>query len=69
MMPNPSGTDLVDRLRRDRLDLRVLFMSGYAESMMSDGALPSDVDLLQKPYAPRGLLLRVREPLGRRPAD
>ena len=52
MMPNPSGTDLVDRLRRDRLDLRVLFMSGYAESMMSDGALPSDVDLLQKPFSP-----------------
>ena len=52
MMPNLSGTGLADRLPRDRPDLRVLFMSGCAESMMSDGTLPSDVDLLQKPFSP-----------------
>ncbi|MCP4038178.1 MAG: PAS domain S-box protein [bacterium] len=66
MMPQMSGTQLAVKLRADRPALRVLFISGYAESSsLPDGDLPKEVDLLKKPFSPRMLLERVRDALDR----
>jgi len=59
-----SGRELADRLRADRRDLRVLYMSGYTDDeILKRGVLREDVLLLHKPFTPRRLLEKVREAL------
>jgi len=66
MMPKMNGAELAARIRLQSPNLRVLFMSGYAETVIAnDGALPAGVDLLQKPFSPRHLRERVGKALDR----
>jgi DNA-binding response OmpR family regulator len=58
-MPRLGGRELLQRLRADRPDIRVLQISGY-----SDDAVDAD-DFLAKPFEPAELLRRVREILDR----
>jgi DNA-binding NtrC family response regulator len=58
VMPRMGGTELVERLGRLRPEMRVLFMSGYA-----DRPLARDRALLEKPFTPDGLVRKVREVL------
>ena len=46
LMPGMTGTALAQVLRTERPGLPVLLVSGYAE----DGALPSDLPRLNKPF-------------------
>jgi PAS domain S-box-containing protein len=61
IMPGKSGIELANLLMAERPDLHVIVMSGYTEETL-DGLGPQ-VDLLQKPFAPRDLRRRVREVL------
>ena len=62
VMPRLSGADLIDALRKEQPDLKVLFMSGYySDRNMQVGALPSDAEVLSKPFSVRQLRERVRE--------
>ena len=64
VMPGMTGKELADTLRPRRPGMRVLYMSGYAESaIMHDGVLDADVEYLSKPFTPEGLALRVQEVL------
>jgi PAS domain S-box-containing protein len=66
IMPGLSGIDLAAELRRrtDR-ELPVLFISGYTADMIGrGGVLPPGVTLLEKPFQPDLLLMRVGEALG-----
>ena len=66
ILPELTGRDLADRLVRDRPDLVVLFMSGYADdAIVHQGRLDPDTAFLQKPFTPEALLRRVGEVLGR----
>lgn len=66
VMPNMRGPELAQALRRLQPDLRVLYMSGYAdESIDLKSALRSDDDFLQKPFSPVELVRRVRQLLAR----
>ncbi len=66
ILPELTGRELADRLVRDRPDLAVLFMSGYADdAIVHQGRLDPDTAFLQKPFTPEALLRRVREVLGR----
>jgi PAS domain S-box-containing protein len=62
MMPEIGGHELVERLRAERPDLRVLFMSGYTER-----ALPNNLEssgrtgYLEKPFTVESLMRRLRE--------
>jgi DNA-binding response OmpR family regulator len=57
-----SGADLAGRIRAQQPDLRVLFMSGYTDEVISrHGVLDPGVDFIQKPFSPRALVSRVRE--------
>ncbi len=65
VMPAMSGRQLAERLTEARRATRVLYVSGYAsEALLRYGGSPGEaVLLLQKPFTPRDLLLRVREAL------
>lgn len=55
------GTQLVQKLREGRPDLRVLMTSGFSESgIMHRGMLDGSIDLLQKPYKVDELARRIR---------
>jgi two-component system cell cycle sensor histidine kinase/response regulator CckA len=61
VMPGMSGTELAKRLVGIRPDLRVLFVSGYAEDVIVNRGGPDrGVELIQKPFTRRTLLTRIR---------
>jgi two-component system cell cycle sensor histidine kinase/response regulator CckA len=75
-MPGMSGRELADRLRQARPDVRVIFMSGYADDeIVRRGLLEPDQPFIQKPFTPDLLIRRVAEltdqwlPASSRPAS
>ncbi|WP_238013866.1 PAS domain S-box protein [Dactylosporangium sp. AC04546] len=64
VMPGMLGRVLAERLLRDRPATRVLFMSGYAQPVLtSNGILDPGVHLLEKPFTGTDLLNAVGEQL------
>jgi two-component system cell cycle sensor histidine kinase/response regulator CckA len=62
VMPGMNGSELVERLRDSRPDIRVILMSGYAEGAVR-GGLDSSTTYLQKPFSPATLTELVRRVL------
>jgi DNA-binding NtrC family response regulator len=60
-MPNTDGRDLAHQLLRSRPDLKVLLMSGFAETISTEGR-PHDQSFrfLGKPFVPSELKTLVR---------
>ena len=64
IMPQMLGNDLAERLVAVRSDLRVLFMSGFAQpALAANGTLAPEIALLDKPFNEPMLLARVRQVL------
>jgi CheY-like chemotaxis protein len=63
VMPRLGGPSLADELRRQRPELKVLLISGYAAEALAELSNPS-VSFMTKPYTPSQLARRVREILG-----
>ncbi len=64
VMPGMGGPALAERLVDSRPDLRVLYISGYAEeAIQRHGTLPAGGALLEKPFTADELTIRVREVL------
>ena len=59
VMPRMSGPQLAEALGRERPDVPVLFMSGYADRAEGRG-IPAHVPLVQKPFSLADLTRRVR---------
>ena len=55
MMPGMSGLELSQRLRAERPELPVLYLSGYAADVLPE-ALPAGTRFLPKPFTSQGLL-------------
>jgi CheY-like chemotaxis protein len=69
-MPKLTGPQLAGRLAARYGDLRILYMSGYAESDTFDlDARGAGRVLLPKPITPDVLLRRVRETLDAETAE
>jgi len=62
VMPDMHGPELARELAPLRPDMKVLFVSGYSESDISDqGVLEPGLVVLQKPFTQEGLSRKVRE--------
>ncbi len=62
IMPHLGGGEMFQQLRLKRPGIRVLFMSGFSGSMISDRVLPdSSIRCLQKPFTPAELLEAVHQ--------
>jgi PAS domain S-box-containing protein len=69
VMPGTSGRELASRITPHRPGIRVLFMSGYTENVItSGGMLEKGLAFLQKPFTPAVLVEKVREVLNHTPA-
>jgi PAS domain S-box-containing protein len=60
VMPKLGGLEVAAELRALRPDLKVLYMSGYAEGALGPGALGADTSLLEKPFSFAALTDAVR---------
>ncbi len=64
VMPQKSGPEAAKELLEDRPEMKVLYMSGYADHpLFSQGPLDKGKLLLQKPFTPELLFQKVREVL------
>ena len=62
VMPNMRGTELAARLRANRSELAVLFMSGYSPEVVSPAG-DTKAMLLTKPFSPEQLVSAVERAL------
>jgi PAS domain S-box-containing protein len=62
VMPHESGRELSEALLQQQPDLRVVFMSGYTDdALIRHGVREDRFRLLEKPFAPDGLVRVVQE--------
>jgi PAS domain S-box-containing protein len=61
VMPGATGKEVAESVSRERPEIRVLYMSGYPESVIaSQGAVDHGIQLLSKPFKALDLLDHVR---------
>ena len=61
-----NGRQMVDAARTHRPDLRVLFITGFAENaLLNNGQLEPGMAVLTKPFAVDALAARIRELIAR----
>jgi CheY-like chemotaxis protein len=63
-MPRLSGPAAVEEIRRERPALRVLLITGFADSELLESRKVAGALILEKPIAPDMLALKIREMLG-----
>ncbi len=62
VMYDTSGRELAEKLSASRPGLKVLYMSGYSEEVISHhGVLDKDIHFIQKPFTPVELTKKIRE--------
>ena len=60
-LPGLNGRQIADAARQSRPDLKVLFMTGYAENAaLASGFLDPGMEMITKPFAIEALATRVR---------
>ena len=60
-LPGMNGRQLADQARETRPDLKILFITGYAESVViADGFLQPGMDMITKPFDLDNLSRRIR---------
>jgi len=63
VMPGMTGRELVEEAVRLRSDMKVLFMSGYADEASKSGFLHPGLHFIEKPFTSNALALKIREVL------
>ncbi len=67
VMPGMSGHEVAARLAQSRSEMKALYMSGHMDDMVASyGALGPGTEVIQKPFLPDALALKVRQVLERR---
>jgi PAS domain S-box-containing protein len=68
VLPDLGGSRLAEALQRSRPDVRILYMSGYADdAVVRHGILQGSVAFIEKPFSSSALAAKVRDVLGRAP--
>jgi CheY-like chemotaxis protein len=66
-LPGLNGRQMTDAARVKRPDLKVLFMTGYAENAaLANGFLEPGMEMVTKPFAMEVLATRIRNMIGER---
>jgi CheY-like chemotaxis protein len=66
ILPGVNGKVLAETVRSIRPEIKVLFTSGYTESIIAHhGVLDEGIEFIGKPYTPAALAKKVREVLDR----
>jgi two-component system cell cycle sensor histidine kinase/response regulator CckA len=61
-LPDMNGRELAQRVRVDRPEMKLLYMSGYGDSAVAEwGIVPEGMLFLPKPFSPSVLATKVRE--------
>jgi YesN/AraC family two-component response regulator len=63
VMPEMGGNELVERLRARHPEVRVLFMSGYADRAITGNGTATGTGFVEKPFTVDTLMRRLREVL------
>lgn len=64
VMPGMNGRELADALQAEKPETRVLYMSGYASSVIAHhGILDTGMSFIQKPISPKILARKIQEVL------
>ena len=63
MMPQMDGPSLVKKIRETDKNLKVIFISGYAEDALDDNIMDKDFNFLSKPFSLKQLAEQVKEVL------
>ncbi len=66
VMPGLNGPDTVKEIRQLHPDIRVLFITGYTDQKIPEKLEENEAIVLQKPFNPEELTLKVRTALDRR---
>ena len=62
VMPGMSGQELAEKLKSQRPEMKILFMSGYTENaIVHRGVLDPEIAFIQKPFKYNTLTRKVRE--------
>lgn len=59
-LPGLNGRQVADAARLGRPGLKILFMTGYAETAAAAGSLPAGMELITKPFMSDELTRRIR---------
>ena len=66
-LPGMNGRQVAEAARERRPDLKVLFITGYAENAaMANGFLEPGMEMVTKPFAVDALAARIRDMIGAR---
>jgi PAS domain S-box-containing protein len=64
IMPGMTGKETADRLKQIRPGIKVLYMSGYTDEVISGrGSLDEGIDCIAKPFTPEALVQKIRSVL------
>ncbi len=62
IMPKKNGKEVYDEIKKERPDIKAVFMSGYnADVIHNKGILEEGLDFIPKPLLPDELLRKIRE--------
>ncbi len=64
VMPAMSGKELAETIRKERPEIKVIFMSGYTENIIAHhGVLEEGINYISKPITPVALTQKIRSVL------
>ncbi len=64
IMPKKNGKEVYEEIKKQRPDMKAVFMSGYTANIIhKKGILEPGIELISKPFSPNALLRKIREVL------
>ena len=63
-MPHMNGRELAEIIKKERPEIKVIFMSGYTENIITrHGVLEQGINYISKPITPVALIQKIKNVL------